>query len=376
MRDADNHRERSGWMRLRRFFLVNALIACLAGAGYLGYLGVLEYRERQAGVDFYAELSATAGNTASAQRKTTETQPAQKAYVAVPETASPLLEKTPSPTVQLNELPHPTAQPGEMPLPTVQPGEMPLLTAQPGEASGNGEIVAALIEAAQPLSTVRAQTWDAPAVAQLSTQQPVPEPTPFVNRSEIDFPTLWQTCPDVVGWIRIEDTVIDYPIVLGEDNDFYLEHLPDGTSNKAGSIMMDQANSGKFLEAVNILHGHHMRNDTMFGRLDDYAKEKFYQAHAVIQLFTPAGDYDVAVFAACTVNGYTFGYPTFFEDEAAFMQFIRKAVSATPYETEIEVEYGDRILLLSTCAYSYSGARYVVMGKILEPEQTETCQGE
>lgn len=356
MRDADNHRERSGWMRLRRFFLVNALIACLAGAGYLGYLGVLEYRDRQAGVDFYAELSATAGNTASAQRKMTETQPTQKADVAVPETASPLLEKTPSPTVQLNKLPHPTAQ--------------------PGEASDNGEIVAALIEAAQPLSTVRAQTWDAPAVAQLSTQQPVPEPTPFVNRSEIDFPTLWQTCPDVVGWIRIEDTVIDYPIVLGEDNDFYLEHLPDGTSNKAGSIMMDEANSGKFLEAVNILHGHHMRNDTMFGRLDDYAKEKFYQAHAVIQLFTPAGDYDVAVFAACTVNGYTFGYPTFFEDEAAFMQFIRKAVSATPYETEIEVEYGDRILLLSTCAYSYSGARYVVMGKILEPEQTETCQGE
>lgn len=191
---------------------------------------------------------------------------------------------------------------------------------------------------------------------------------PGVNQSEIDFQALWQTCPDVVGWLRIEDSGIDYPIVLGEDNDFYLHHLPDGTENKAGSIMMDEANTGLFLETINILHGHHMRNGSMFGSLDDYNDEEYYRTHSTIRLYTPAGDYNVAVFAAYTVNGYTFGYPTSFDDEAEFEQFIRKAVSATSYKTGVEVEYGDRILMLSTCAYSYNGARYVVMGKILEPE--------
>ena len=188
------------------------------------------------------------------------------------------------------------------------------------------------------------------------------------NVSEIDFQTIWQTCPDVVGWLRIDDSGVDYPIVLGEDNDFYLHHLPDGTENAAGSIMMDEANSGLFQETVNIIHGHHMRNGSMFGNLDDYGDEEYYRAHSVLRLYTPAGDYDVAVFAAYTVNGYTFGYPTSFDDEAAFDQFIRKAISATPYETGVDVAYGDRILMLSTCAYSYNGARYVVMGKILVSE--------
>lgn len=217
-------------------------------------------------------------------------------------------------------------------------------------------------------ANVPMETWIAPATLKPITEQATPAPTPFVNYSEIDFPTIWQTCPDVVGWIRLNDSVIDYPVVLGEDNDFYLHHLPDGTANKAGSIMMDQANSGGFTEAVNILHGHHMRSGSMFGRLADYKQEEYYKAHPTIRLYTPAGDYDVAVFAAYTVNGYTFGYPTSFEDEAAFTQFVRKAVSATPYETGVELQYGDRILLLSTCAYSYTGARFVVMGKIIEPE--------
>ncbi len=209
---------------------------------------------------------------------------------------------------------------------------------------------------------------EADAAAPQPAADAQPSPTAPVNRSEIDFPALWQTCPDVVGWIRLNDSVIDYPVVLGEDNDFYLHHLPDGTANSAGSIMMDQANSGDFTDTVNILHGHHMRSGSMFGRLADYSQKDYYETHPIMRLYTPAGDYDIAIFAAYTVDGYTFGYPTSFEDEAAFAQFVRRAVSATPYETGVDVQYGDRILLLSTCAYAYTGARFVVMGKIVEPE--------
>lgn len=296
------HTNIGGRRPFRRFLLVVLLFACLAGAGYLGYMGLAELRERQRGEDFYANLAASVGNGASNYTEARET------YAVLPSDEQ-------------------KAAPG------------PVTPDESGVTS----------ETAQPVS------------GQLAQEQ-------SVNQSEIDFQTLWKTCPDVVGWLRIEDSSIDYPIVLGEDNDFYLHHLPDGTENKAGSIMMDEANTGFFQETVNILHGHHMRNGSMFGSLDDYNDEEYYRTHSTIRLYTPAGDYYVAVFAAYTVNGYTFGYPTSFDDEAAFYQFIRKAVSATPYETGVEVAYGDRILMLSTCAYSYTGARYVVMGKIMESE--------
>ncbi|MGN0746003.1 MAG: class B sortase, partial [Aristaeellaceae bacterium] len=230
----------------------------------------------------------------------------------------------------------------------------------------------ALTDADMP-EPAAAQALDAPE--QLPPEEPeelltlpTPEPTATPRQSAMDFAALWQTCPDVVGWIRLEDSGIDYPVAQGEDNDYYLHHLADGTENKSGTIMMDVANASDFSDTVTILHGHHMRGGTMFGHLADYKKESYYQAHPVLKLFTPAGDYDVAVFAACTVNGYTFGYPVSFADETEFDNFVRKAVSSTPYETGVSVRYGDRLLVLSTCAYSFEGARYVVMGKLLEPE--------
>lgn len=214
--------------------------------------------------------------------------------------------------------------------------------------------------ARQPAAEPTAAPGASPASAALSDEGGAPG-------SEIDFEEIWQTCPDVVGWIRLEDSVIDYPIVRGEDNEFYLHHLADGTPNETGSIMMDQANSGLFDDAVNILHGHHMRNGSMFGGVVEYSSEEYYRAHRLIRLYTPAGDWDVEVFAAYSVNGYEFGYPTSFEDEAQFNSFIRRAVSSTPYETGVDVSFGDRLLMLSTCTYGYDGERYIVLGRITEP---------
>ena len=197
---------------------------------------------------------------------------------------------------------------------------------------------------------------------------PAPYDAPLAaagQRSAIDFDALRQTCPDAVGWIRIEGTCIDYPVVHGEDNVYYLSHLPDQTANSAGSIMMDSACDGGFGSTVSILHGHHMRSGAMFGDLDEYADEAYYRAHPVIRLLTPDGDYDVEIFAACTVNGRTFGYPTGFQDAAEFDAFVENLKSETAYDPGVTVEYGDRVLLLSTCAYSFETARFVVAGKIV-----------
>ena len=184
--------------------------------------------------------------------------------------------------------------------------------------------------------------------------------------SQMDFAALWETCPDAVGWITIDGTVIDYPVVQGEDNSFYLKHLPDGQANAAGSIMMDVSCDGKFTDQVNILHGHHMRNKSMFGGLDSYKSEEYYRAHPVLRLYTPGGDHEVAIFAAFTVSGSGFGYPTGFAAEGEFEDFVRACRDQSAFRTEVEVQWGDRLLVLSTCAYNFTGARFIVVGKIME----------
>lgn len=184
--------------------------------------------------------------------------------------------------------------------------------------------------------------------------------------SQMDFDSLWRLYRDVVGWIRLEDSRVNYPIVQGEDNVYYLNHLPDGTQNEAGSILLDRANTPDFSDEVSILHGHHMESGAMFGELEKYADESYFRAHPEMMLFTPEGDYRVQIFAACTVDGETFEYPTAFTDAVDFEAFVDEMRRATPYETQVEVAYGERLLLLSTCAYSFREARFVVVGKLLD----------
>ena len=88
----------------------------------------------------------------------------------------------------------------------------------------------------------------------------------------------------------------------------------------------------------------------------------------MMRLYTPQGDYDVAVFAAYSVDGSKFAYDTNFMDEEAFKAFYQYATTRSPYRTDVEVAYGDRMLMLSTCAYAYEYERFLVVGKVLEPE--------
>lgn len=304
--------------RLRRRLLILLLALCLGGAACLGYMGIAELMERRQGNAYYARLAEAA-------------HPVEALVFGSSSEAAPesVQEEAVAVETSVTEAIHSTAS-------------------------------AQKLDAASPV-TIHEPEPSKPSVAEVaSTAKP---------SSAMDFNALRESCPDAVGWIRVEGGGIDHPIVQGSDNDFYLKHLPDGSANALGSIMMDQANDPGFGDMLTILHGHHMRSGAMFGSLTDYRQEKYYRSHPTIRLFTPAGDCDAEIFAACTVNGYSFGYPTSFEDEAAFDQFVRKAVSATPYETGVDVQFGDQILLLSTCSYEYSGARYIVMARLAWPDE-------
>lgn len=192
-----------------------------------------------------------------------------------------------------------------------------------------------------------------------------PEPTWRPRPSALDFNALRKDCPDVVGWIRLEGEWLDYPVVQGEDNEYYLNHLPNGYMNEAGSIMLDAANDEFFRDELSILHGHHMNHGSMFGNLDKYRDAEYFREHSEMIIYTPTGDYKIELIAAWTLDGMEFGYPTQFGSDEEFAGFIAGAREGSAFVPDVPVQRGDRLILLSTCAYNYQYARFVVLGRLV-----------
>lgn len=180
----------------------------------------------------------------------------------------------------------------------------------------------------------------------------------------MDFEALRKIIPDIRGWIVIEGTNINYPIVQGWDNAFYLDHLPDGTPNRAGSIMLDVDNTPDWSDDLNILHGHRMRTGDMFGSLSAFAEADYAREHLAMWLFTPQGDYRIEMIAACTVDGKALGFPTNFRDDAAFAAYVNQLVRRSAYQPEMQPAREDRLIILSTCAYTFDNARFVLLGRL------------
>lgn len=183
-------------------------------------------------------------------------------------------------------------------------------------------------------------------------QEQEPEP---VRKSVIDFPPLQNVNADVIGWIKIADTQIDYPIVQGTDNDFYLFRSWDGTENINGAIFADSYNANDFTDMNTFIYGHHMNNGSMFANLQYYKDQDFFEQHPEIIICTPKGDYTAKIFAAYTTTAtstsYSFVYNNTYLNEVRSKSFVT---------ADIDVSAEDRIITLSTCDYDFEDARMVV----------------
>ena len=178
----------------------------------------------------------------------------------------------------------------------------------------------------------------------------------------VDFSVLQQENKDIVAWIYSEDTPINYPIVQSDDNAFYLRKLINGEYNIAGSIFMDFRNDSNMTDNNTIIYGHNMQNDTMFGTLQDYKQQEYYEAHPTMYLFTPKTQYEIELFA-----GYTIPVESDIYDMAIMgKEDIQQAMSNSDFKSDAIVTEEDKIVTLSTCAYEYEGARYIVMGVLRE----------
>ena len=183
--------------------------------------------------------------------------------------------------------------------------------------------------------------------------------------SEKDFAALRAVNPDVVGWLTCPGTVIDYPVVQGDDNIYYLTRLFNGETNKAGTLFLDCHNAPDFMDGNSVIYGHHMKNGSMLAGIVGYKEQAYYDAHPAMELFTPAGDYLVELFSGYVARDEAVLTAPHFADDAAFGECIAEANAASTFKCAVDVQPSDRILTLVTCTYEVENARYVLHGRVV-----------
>lgn len=169
--------------------------------------------------------------------------------------------------------------------------------------------------------------------------------------SPIDFAALQADYPDVVGWLVMDDLDINYPIVQGTDNDYYLYHDPSGADSISGSIFLDYRNKSLDDDSYAILYGHNMADNSMFGLLGSYVDAGFYeQGTDMFTVYTPKGAYRYQIFAANIVDPMDAVYQMGFKNASVFGAFLDGLKASSMYETGVDVTSKDKILVLSTCS--------------------------
>jgi len=177
----------------------------------------------------------------------------------------------------------------------------------------------------------------------------------------IDLDALKEENEDVIGWIHIPDTEINYPLLHWTDNEFYLTHTWTQASNPSGAIFMDCQNDPDFSGFNTIIYGHNMNNGQMFAPLHQYRRPDYRESHPYVYIVNEDGVLRYDVFASQLVKTDSIIYGLGIESDQSKEIFIRFATDYAIYETEIKPSVDDRILTLSTCTGGSHARRCVVL---------------
>ncbi|MDO4356695.1 MAG: class B sortase [Clostridia bacterium] len=188
------------------------------------------------------------------------------------------------------------------------------------------------------------------------------------------YQALYELNSDLAGWVSIEGTNINYPVMYTPDEpEYYLHRSFDGKKRTSGLPFLD-SDCSLFPRSMNlVVYGHHMRDGSMFADLMEYESEEFCRQHGLIQFDTiyEAGKY--AVVGAFTVSvsknsedALRYYYQLIDPTEDEFNEFMRALRENRLYDLDVDAEYGDQLLMLSTCEYSHAEGRMVVVAKKVE----------
>lgn len=187
----------------------------------------------------------------------------------------------------------------------------------------------------------------------------------------LEYEKLYEQNNDLVGWIKIEDTKINYPVMLSiEEPDYYLNHNFDKQYSDYGCPYLAKGSDINKPSDNLIIYGHHMKNGTMFSGLDNYKNKEFYNTHKtfIFNTLYEKQTYEVISVFITEVNTGSedeFKYYRFIDakTEEEFDDFINKTKELSLYDIDVSANYGDELVTLSTCEASNENLRLVVVGK-------------
>ncbi len=185
-----------------------------------------------------------------------------------------------------------------------------------------------------------------------------------------EYEKIHQKNQKLIGWVKIDDTIIDYPVMQTVNNEYYLDHNFNQEEDRNGCIFMDyQCDVIKGCDNI-ILYGHHMKSGKMFGTLNKYSSQSYYEEHPTIQFDTiyEKGTYQVMYVFRSKVyseEDVTFKYYQFINaaSEMEFNSYLNEMAALSLYDTGVTAGYGDKLLTLSTCDYQEKKGRFVVVAK-------------
>ena len=199
---------------------------------------------------------------------------------------------------------------------------------------------------------------------------------PEVEREVLEeYKNLLKTNKKLIGWLKIDDTNIDYPVMQTSDNEYYLTHNLNQEYDKNGSIFMDKDCDVLKPSTNFILYGHHMASGKMFGKLGLYQKKSYYEEHPYIQFDTiyDKGTWQVMYVFRSRVykeEDVVFKYYQFIDanTEQEFDSYMNEMAEMSLYDTGVTAKFGDQLLTLSTCDYQEKNGRFVVVAKKIAKE--------
>ena len=176
---------------------------------------------------------------------------------------------------------------------------------------------------------------------------------------------------DIVGWLEIPNTTINYPVLQGKDNEYYMYHNYKKQKSKNGSIFLTKDYDWSIPSSNLLIYGHNMQNGTMFQELLRYKKEEFYKQHPIIRFTTEKEDaeYEIIsvfpsrVYYKSEKNVFRYYYFVNAKNEAEYNEFVKNAKKASLYDIEATAEYGDPLLTLSTCSYHTEDGGFAVVAR-------------
>lgn len=177
--------------------------------------------------------------------------------------------------------------------------------------------------------------------------------------------------PDLKAWIEIKDTNINYPVMQGDDNNFYMKHDYKKDYSRWGSLFLDKSFDWNIPSSNLLIYGHNFSDGVMLSDLLKYKDKSFFESHPTIKFTTTEEDAEyeiIAVFYSrvyykSEINVFRYYYFVNAETEFEYNEFVENAKKVSIYDTGKTAEYGDQLLTLSTCEYSQEDGRFAVVAR-------------